>query len=542
MDLESVLCSPDGFGLESATFLQRAISRAEDGVDTSDLLARGTDFERRCFETAIGCSASLLPVGCPPTEVVDMEPVRTGKSLRMAALAVTRSQTVRTDIVKAGEDPPRISILATELDQADAVRGHLNIINERPALRALKIGEDADSITIRNPSGLAIQIKVIAAKRGGYSLASRWSASVIFDEAPSWNSTDRVISLEDSRDQAIDRLLPGAQNYFGGSKWQPAGFCFTAHAQYHGKPSREMLVISPQEVDGVSPAQQLNPVHWTDEQIDRVRKASSRSFTMHVQNLFGGAENSVITKDELDACVAASLPEGMFMSPAMCAIDSSALKRDGFCGLFAFFAHPDPTPRQKMIRAANGGEYVERDERGYPVTVKPPDRSFLRVAEVFGFEPERFRKLRIEQVVAHVAERCKAWGVKTVFADHFEETALGGLLSQHQLVLKPYHWSEDSKMQTIGGALRRYVRERTLSLIPHQKLYQELLSIREVPRPGERWGYATTGLDFASALISLLHGLGDPDVVNVRQGQHVRVHGIPHAGRASGKRELVPGR
>jgi hypothetical protein len=249
VDLETLLTSRDGFGLEEATALQRFIARALRGDDTADLLARCSDFERRCCEASVGCSAALLPVGSPPTEALYMAPVRTGKSLLLAALSVCATQTVDVGIVKAGQEPPRVSVLATELDQAAAVRGHLQVIHERPALRALLVGDDSDSITLRHPSGLPIQIRVIAAKRGGYSLAARWSAGVIFDEAPGWYSTDKIISLEESRDQALGRLLPGAQAIYAGSKWQPSGFCFQAHADHFGKPTRELVVVSPQEVN-----------------------------------------------------------------------------------------------------------------------------------------------------------------------------------------------------------------------------------------------------------------------------------------------------
>jgi hypothetical protein len=248
MDLEQLLTSREGFGLESATFLQRAICRVIDGAPLADLLARSSDFDRRCLEAAIGCPAASLPVGAPPIEVVDMEPVRCGKSLRLAALGVARSQTIDVSIIKPGEEGPRISILATELDQAGAIRGHLNMVHEKPALRALLIGDDADSITLRHPSGIPIELRVIAAKRGGYSLASRWSGSGIFDEAPGWYSTDRVVSLEESREQLLGRLLDGAQAIYAGSKWQPWGFCFDAHRERFGKPTSELVVISPQEV------------------------------------------------------------------------------------------------------------------------------------------------------------------------------------------------------------------------------------------------------------------------------------------------------
>jgi len=285
----------------------------------------------------------------------------------------------------------------------------------------------------------------------------------------------------------------------------------------------------------MTPAEQLNPAYWTAERIERIRRTAPRTFTMHVQNEFGGAENAVITKAELDPCISAMLPAGLLASEAMCAIDSSALKRDGFCGLFAFFARPDPTPRVQIHRTPDGSEIEVRDEYGYLVTVKTPKKTFLRVEEVFGFEPSKLRTLRIEDVIDHLAARCHAWGVRTVFADHFEQTALAGLLSQRGIRLKAYHWTEDSKTDAIGGSLRRYVREGTYSQIPHQKLYEELLSIREVPRAGGKWGYDTGGKDFAAALISLFHGLADPDVVNVSADPSVRIQGAPHQGHRGGR-------
>jgi len=248
MDLETLLTSPNGFGLESATFLQRAICRVIDGAPLADLLDRGSDFQRRCFEAALGCHASMVPTEGPPVEIGDFEPVRCGKSLRLAALGIARSQTIDVNIIKPGEEGPRISILATELDQASAIRGHLNMVHEKPALRALLLGEDADSMTFRHPTGLPVELRIIAAKRGGYSLAARWSGSVIFDEAPGWYSTDRIVSLEESRDQALGRLLTGAQAIYAGSKWQPSGLCFDMHRKHFGKPTRELVVISPQEV------------------------------------------------------------------------------------------------------------------------------------------------------------------------------------------------------------------------------------------------------------------------------------------------------
>ncbi len=540
-----VLTSPAGFGLESATILQRLKCRAFDGVPTDDLLARASDFERRAFETAIGCTAAELPLDAPPTECADFSPVRTGKSLAMAALAVCRSQTITTDIIKRGEQGPRISVLATELDNANAIRGHLAMVHERPALRALKVGETSDGIVLRHPSGLPVEINVVAAKRGGYSLASRWSGSVIFDEAPGWYSTDRVVSLEDSREQALGRLLPGAQLFYAGSKWQPSGFCFSAYQEHFGKPTSEFLVISPQEVDGISPATQLNPAYWTPQRIQKIKRTSPRTFTMHVQNEFGSAGDSVLTLDEVNCATHECVPPGTLGGRWMCSLDASGLRHDTWAALFSYFGWPSPVQVRRPLWA-EGPAFPPQtiqigwatDETGAPIYEPQLTRPVLRVARVVGWGPPH--RTSINAIVDSVAANCKQLNIDVVFADQFEQAALGGLFSNHGIRYRSYHWTQESKDAAIAGNLRRMFREGGISLVPHEQLKRQLLSIREVPAAGRRWSYPTNGLDYASALITLCHALNDPELGANDGKAQARVDHNPHAHFNPGRHE-APG-
>jgi hypothetical protein len=534
MDLETLLCSRDGFGLESATLLQRAKCRIIDGADLADLLARASDHERRCVETAIGCDPALLPVGASPEEVHDLAPIRTGKTLQAAALAFARSQTIDVSIVKPGEEGPRIAILATETDNAQALRGHLNILNERPELRRFVTGETADSVFLRHPSGVVIEVAVIAAKRGGYSLASRWLGSAIFDEAPGWYSTGNIVNLEESRDQALGRLLPGAQLIYAGSKWQPDGHCYAAHRDHFGRPSADIVVISPQEVDGVSPARQLNPVYWTPEQEAKTARKSKRAYAMSVLNNFGGAESALLSLDELAPCIQPTI-EGYTWHQAFCGIDPSKMRRrDGFGYVIGFFAHPDGQARQKWVMVNGHPAYPELDRWGRPVCQEMPTKPLLRIAEI----GEWNGNASMVDVVKRISHRMDAWGATLVLADDFESASLAGHFQNGNKTLRAYPWSEKSKDQAIGGTLKRYVREQTLSLIPHAEMERELLTLRQIPvAGGARWSYPTHGLDHCSALIALLHGVNDPELLGIRD-KRATLKGAPHKGRGSSRHEV----
>jgi hypothetical protein len=250
MDLETLVTHPHGFGIETATTLQRAICRMIDGTPLDDLLDRCSEFERRCIEASIGCEVAAL--GSPPaiaTEVLLLAPVRTFKTILSAALPVRACLTADVSLVRPGQEPPRYSALSTAIDSGRALRGHLDTVKNSPLLKKVFIGDTADSITLRHPSGMPLETKVVAAHRGGYSIHSRWSLGVSFIEAPGWYSTDRIVSLEENRDTALGRLLPGCQIFYEGSPWQAAGLCFDMYSKRFGKPDEDVLVIAPQEVN-----------------------------------------------------------------------------------------------------------------------------------------------------------------------------------------------------------------------------------------------------------------------------------------------------
>jgi hypothetical protein len=290
----------------------------------------------------------------------------------------------------------------------------------------------------------------------------------------------------------------------------------------------------------MTPAEMLNPAYWTRERVARVERTSPRTFTMHVRNEFGGAGNSVIGKPDLDACIAHALPEGMATQQILAACDPSKLRNegDGFCYVIGFFARAIERRRLKWVCMPGTSipAYPMRDEIGALVYEELLEGTILRIAEVGGWEGEALRSIKIEGVVRHLAGRLHAWGCDTLFADDFESTGLGGLFRQLGINYRPYRWTEASKMDAIGGTLRRFVRDRAISIVPHAELYRELLSIREVPRPGERWGYETRGLDYASALIALMHALNDPELVSLNE-RSVRLEGAPHAGPPNYRRE-----
>src|SRR5262245_52356972 len=132
LTLEQLCTSPTGFGVTTASPLQRAICRIADGLPLGDV--------SECDEVraAIG-NIEALGAAQRPAEMLILSGIRTGKSLLAAALAVRASQTC--DISKLGPgETPRVSVVSLTVDLARVVFEHIvgNVL-ARPALRRLDV-------------------------------------------------------------------------------------------------------------------------------------------------------------------------------------------------------------------------------------------------------------------------------------------------------------------------------------------------------------------------------------------------------------------
>lgn len=286
MRLEALFTSRNGFGVESATPLQRALCRATDGEDLGDL------WNDASVRKAFGVRP---PVGCVPLSVLVLAAIRSGKSTLAAARAFAASQTVDLTGVKSG-DEIRIPILSIDKDSARATFTHVaGAIVGSPSLRKRLIGSPtADSLWLRHPLGAPIEIKTAALARYGSTVISRWLAGVIFDEAPRMGSEDdSVRNLNESRRASAGRILPGGQTWMIGSPWSPVGPIYDLVTEHEGKPSRQVVVIR-------APGPAMNPTYWTPERCDELRVNDPHAYKTDVLAEFA---------DPPDALFASSLIE-----------------------------------------------------------------------------------------------------------------------------------------------------------------------------------------------------------------------------------------
>lgn len=383
LSLEHILTSEDYFALTTATPLQRAICRVIDGVPLGDLA------KNRDVITALGGEEALEGLGTTrPLEVFLLAAIRTAKSLTAAALAVRAALTCDLSHLGPGEIP-RVSVCSIKLDLAAVVFNHIvGRVVASPKLSQLLVGEPkTDMLVIRHPSGRPVEIKVTAGSRAGSSLVARWSAGVIFDEAPRMvGSEDGVINFDDARSAVLGRLIPGAQLIALGSPWAPFGPIYDVVQKHHGRPDGTKVVIR-----GTGPA--MNPSWWTPERCQQLRESDYQAYRTDVLGEFADPESACFP-DDLITSVMRKAP----------------LELEWKAG-FPHYAAMDPATRSDAWTLVIG-----RRENGN-----------LVVCGVWVWKPKDGVPLRPRAVLGEIATICARYHVARVRTDQWSSDALSDL-------------------------------------------------------------------------------------------------------------------
>lgn len=287
--LEDLIAEPDGFGVSTITPLQRAVCRLIDGTGLRELA--GDPVVRE----ALGGN---IDVPLAPSEVLILAGIRTAKSLMAAATAIWSSQRCDLSNLRDGEIP-RYSILSLELDNARVVLGHLVGALQKPRLAALRVqvkqekildeigGDAVGSEYLRHPSGRIVEIRVVAGKRAGGSLVSRWSFGACLDEAPRMlGSSEGVVNYDDARRSVRGRLLPGARLLSIGSPWQPYGPVYDIVQNEWGRPTPDRVVVRGKGPD-------MNPVWWTPARCEEMRRSDIKTYQTDVLAEFADEDEAM---------------------------------------------------------------------------------------------------------------------------------------------------------------------------------------------------------------------------------------------------------
>lgn len=432
--LERLLCDRSGFGLVTATPVQRAICRIADGLPLGELA------DDPGVAEALGCDPhTWVPVS--PRILGIFSGVRTGKSLLAAALAVRASQSIDVSPAGAGETP-RVSVLSLTVDKAKVILDHIKSrVRGQSALSWLILGcPTKDTILLEHPSGRPVEVMVTAGSKAGAATIARWSAGVILDEAPRMNSAeDGVVNMDDVLHASHGRMLPGAQIVAIGSPWAPHGPCYSMVQDRHGHPG----------VDGHAVvwcrANLLNPQWWTEE---RESELLSHDPVAHKTDFLAQFADSVTGMFDPDAIDRSVRPEPIDLEP--------------IAG-HRYQAAMDPATRANAWTLVIGskdrsGKWVVSIARQWRARAGVPLSPSLTMEEI--------------------AELCRRYRVSIVHSDQFSGDALKDLAVQNGISVNVIPTTSTLKVQWYT-ALARCLDDGRLELPLDRDLVIDLKRVRK---------------------------------------------------------------
>lgn len=431
--LEWKLTHGMAFGLESASPLQRALCRVSDGAPLGGL-ANNAEVQH-----AFGDVGSIPPRS--PRELYILSGIRTGKSLLAACAAFHMALSCDVSHLRSGEIP-RVSVVSLKKDLSEVILNHLvGSIRAKPLLSQFLVGDpSAEGIVLRHPTGMPVEISVVAGSRAGSSLVARWSAGVVFDEFPRMvGGEDGVVNFDDMRQAVLLRLLKGSQLWGIGSPWAPFGPAYDTFVNHWGKPNEQKLVIK-------APAPAMNPVYWTAERIEEARRDPDAART-DVDAEFASPEESLFSAESIRRCTRdeVTLPyrEGQTYMAAM-----------------------DPATRGNGWTLAIGTR-----ERGKTVVV--------RAVEWVG---TRDAPLDPKSVLEEAAQILGEYRLTAVHSDQYFGDALISLGRQCGLSIIQWRYVERERAEKYLTIRARMDREE-LELPPITKMRTDLLHVRKRVTP-----------------------------------------------------------
>lgn len=422
LTLEELLTLPAGFGLTTASPVQRAWCRMIEGRPLGELAT-----DPGVIASVGGVDAvAALPVGEAPDQVDCLAAIRTGKTLIGACAAVHATQTIDVSALRPGEIP-RVVFLSLTIDHARVALSHLTgSIQARPALRKLLIGKPtADGVMLRHPSGRPVEIAVLPIDKAGGSVVSRWIGRLLIDEYPRspWEGAHRV---QDVITAARGRMLPGAQILAIGSPWAPAGPAYNDFATAFSRPSPRLVVLR-----GTGPM--LNPSWWTPERCERLRRTDPVAYRTDVEGEFVDGEAG-------------------FLDPEMLRFATRSLENV-----------PPPPPE---VTCYAGADLATRRNATTLVVAWQDARGFdgrprLVVGYARQWQGRPGAPLVMSQVFREMARDLRPYRVRRVTCDRWSFDTARELASQAGLLLKEQTSEQAGDMYQ---AIEKWSNERALSL------------------------------------------------------------------------------
>lgn len=374
---------------------------------------------------------------------------RAGKSTTLARLAVAWAWFGPWSVPPG--DTAVVPYISVSKDEAT---GRIRTI--AAVLKALGLAFDQRGDEIDLTSGRRVLFKVLACNTS--AVVGFTSICVFGDECARWESRDTTAN---PAREVIGSLAPTlATQPFGfmvlcSSPWSTDDY----HAELYEQGDTDHQLTSFAQTWVANPTITEAQTH----ELEPDQRVWEREYGAEP----GATVSAALDLEDVNACFTNSFPAST-LNPFV-AIDASSLRGDAFTWMAG---------------------HVTQDD-------------VLIVREVSGWEGSALRSVSMENIVDEISTVARRYRCG-VYGDQREEAALTAMFRQQSVTLTTYAWSEPSKDSAMQ-LLRRLMRAGRVKLPEHATLKRELVGMKARLMPSGRVSYSTNGLDYASALVTLMH-------------------------------------
>lgn len=288
--LEELLTSELGFGLMTATPLQRACCWVIQGDPIPDHL-----WELDEVSSSFGGHRPALKA----REILMLCGIRSAKTLISAAACVWKALTVDLSSaaglsMREGERPA-VSLVSRNMKNAHEAMNYIaGAVMKSWVLRQYLVGEPlAASIVLQHPSGVEVAINVVAMSSTGVTLVSRWCVSVLFDEAPRMASEDEgKVNLAAQVQGVRMRVLDGGVILYVGSPFGAKGFVYDLYREFWQKENARVPIVKAYGFH-------MNPYWWTPERVSAMEREDPDTASSDIYANFRDPEEQLYSQQTL---------------------------------------------------------------------------------------------------------------------------------------------------------------------------------------------------------------------------------------------------
>lgn len=425
----------EGLGLELSAG-QELIVDAADGVE----IEHATDDGVRTAERGGAVLRTRERLGVPARQICVVAGIRGGKTTLAACAAVAGALRADLSSLRADETAAGLIVAPHADSAAETYRVLRELAEGHPSVRALLVGEPrASRLTLRRPSdGRRVELRVVAAGKGGLTLRSRWLTSVVLDEGAFFETSSTAAVTDRAQLDAVrHRVVPGAQIWLISSPYAAKGLL---HDTWRTTAPGWHVVHAPSSA--------LNPKYWTPE---RVARAVSEDYE--------SASREVLAQ---------------FVDGATTLFSTAAVERAA--------KHPvsPPVPHRRYVAAMDPASRVN------PWTAVVATRSATRYEIVAAREwVPKGADLDPDEVLADLASWLRPYGVTVVLTDQYGYASTAALARRHGLSLSLHTTTEKSAMQSHLW-LRKRLEADEVALPPVPELLADMQDVQRVLGSGGR--------------------------------------------------------